>query len=91
MGARVAHPAGDIYEYRPSPARFPLPGAVMTPGTPRRLDYARKKLSGEPVGEYWIGPASNRILAAGQHVSHPCGPNRHTPVKELAESPAMKS
>src|ERR1039457_4497156 len=40
--------------YRLSPARFPLPGAVVTPGTPRRLDSARKKLSGEPAGEYWI-------------------------------------
>jgi hypothetical protein len=52
---------------RLSPARFPLPGAVVTPGTPRRLDYARKKLSGEPVGELLDCPASNRILAAGQH------------------------
>ncbi len=53
--------------YRLSPARFPPPGAVVTPGTPRRLDYATKKYAGEPAGEYWIGPASNRILAAGQH------------------------
>jgi hypothetical protein len=42
----------DNFVYRLSPARFPLPGAVVTLGTPRRLDYARKKLSGEPVGEY---------------------------------------
>ena len=36
-------------------------------GTPRRLDCARKKVSGEPVGEYWSAPRSNQILAAGQH------------------------
>jgi hypothetical protein len=36
--------------------------------TTRRLDCARNRLSGEePVGEYWIVPASNRILAARQH------------------------
>jgi hypothetical protein len=35
--------------------------------TPRRLDYARKKLSGRLVGELLDCPASNRILAAGQH------------------------
>ena len=53
--------------YRLSAARFPLPGAVVPPGTPRRSDYARKKLSAEPVGESLDCPASNRILAAGQH------------------------
>jgi hypothetical protein len=53
--------------YRLSPARLPLPGAVVSPGTPRRLDCARKNLSGEPVGELLDCPASNRILGAGQH------------------------
>src|SRR5450759_219234 len=62
---RVVHLAGDIYEYRLSPARFPLPGAVVTPGTPRTLDYARQKLPGEPAGEFWIAPRAGESWAQG--------------------------
>ena len=58
---------GVIRYYRLSPARLALPGAVVTLGTPRRLDYARKKLSGEPVGEYWIAPRATESWPAGQH------------------------
>jgi hypothetical protein len=38
-----------------------------TPGTPRRLDCACKKLSGEPVGEYWSAPRATESWPAGQH------------------------
>jgi hypothetical protein len=65
--AAIGFVAGVNRHYRLSPARFLLPGAIVTPVTPRTLDYARKKLSGEPVGELLDCPASNRILAAGQH------------------------
>ena len=40
----------------PSPHHKMLLGAVATPDTSRRSDYARKNISGEQVGEYWIAP-----------------------------------
>src|ERR1035437_4884498 len=54
-----------IYEYRLWPARFPQPGAVVTPVTPRRADYARQKLPGEPTGEFWIAPRATESWAQG--------------------------
>src|ERR1019366_9046449 len=63
--AAIGFVEGVNRHYRLSPARFALPGVVVTLGTPRRLDYARKNLSGEPVGEYWIAPRATESWPQG--------------------------
>src|ERR1019366_1075625 len=47
--------------YRLSPARFPLPGTVVTPGTPRRSDYGRKK---QPTHRRPAGARGGRWLSS---------------------------
>ena len=52
---------------------------IGTPGAPMRLDYTRRKYTGESAGEYRIAPRSTesgRRAAPGQHVSHPYGHKR---------------
>ena len=67
MAERVVHLAGDIYEYRLSPARFPLPGAVVTPGYSEEVGLRAQETPWRAGRRVLDCAASKRILAAGQH------------------------
>src|ERR1039457_2059429 len=42
-----------------------LPFRSFTPGIPMRLNYVRKKYTGESAGEYWIAPRSTESRQQG--------------------------
>ena len=56
----------------PNIGSYVLPASTHTfasssrpPSTSRRLNCARRKLSGEPVGEYWIAPRATESWPRG--------------------------